>query len=126
MSLDFGIILSLHAFGALQSLGQLVLLPSLTLLLLGVWTSSFEVLKIRHLFRRLPVASCSFFSRWCDPILCIHILVWFLCRLCTVVMLDVVIGLDVELTCCKLGFIFFFGYLFDVGCKAWIFIDDYS
>ena len=48
MSLDFSITYWLHVFGALQSLGQLlVLLPSLTLLLLGVWTSLFEVLEIR-------------------------------------------------------------------------------
>ena len=111
MSLDFGIILWLHVFGALQSLGQLVLLSSDPIASRGV-DSLFEVLEIRHLLGRLRVASC-FFGRWCDPILCIHILVWFLCRLCTVVMLDVVIGLDVELTCCKLFCIFF------VICSMW-------
>ena len=77
----------------------------------------FEVLEIRPLLGHLRAASFGFYGRWCDPILCIHILVWFLCRLCTVVMLDVVIVLDVELTCCKLFCIFFFFcYLFNVGC----------
>ena len=137
MSLDFGKVLWLQVFRALQSLGQLMLLPSLTALLLGVWVSLFGVLEIRHLFGHLQVASCGFFGRWYDPILCIHILVWFLCRLCAVVIRDIVIDLDIVLTCCKLFCIFFllkfkfssiitpsiYSFFFDFS--EWFFINSY-